>query len=97
MINKKALLSFACAALFSATAPAASDKDAIAAAEKALQTAASVGYEWRDTGKMIKQAKKLSSQGKSAEAIQLARQAEEQGRDAYMQYQEESKRFANTH
>lgn len=71
----------------------ASTDTAIAAAVKAQQAAAEVGYEWRDTGKMIKQAKALAAKGKSAEAIQLAKQAEEQGQDALKQYQSELKRY----
>jgi hypothetical protein len=48
---------------------------AIASARDAQKQAASVGGEWRDTGKMIK---------KAEEAAKLAAKAEEQGMLGYM-------------
>ena len=72
----------------------ASTDEAIASAEKARKSAAEVGYEWRDTGKMIKQAKQLAANGKSDEAIKLARTAEEQGNSALKQYRSELNRYS---
>jgi hypothetical protein len=97
MTMKISLLTCTAVFLLSTSAIASPDKDAINAAEKAQNVAASVGYEWRDTAKMIQQAKKLSEQGKVDEAIQLARQAEEQGKDAYAQYQYEKSRYVESH
>jgi hypothetical protein len=51
----------------------------------AQKQAQSVGGQWRDTGKMIKQAEKLLKEGKTGEAEKLAREAEAQGMLGYMQ------------
>lgn len=72
----------------------ASTDEAIAAAEKARKAAATVGYEWRDTGLKIKQAKALAAKGKHEQAIQLAKIAEEEGKDALNQYHTELKRYS---
>ena len=74
----------------------ASADHAIASAEKARQAAAEVGYEWRDTGLMIKKAKQLAAKGKLEEAIKLAGTAEEQGHSALKQYRSELSRYTNT-
>jgi len=52
---------------------------AIAAAEDARKKAASVGGEWRDTGKLIKKAQKLAEEGELDEALKIATKAEHQG------------------
>lgn len=57
----------------------------IAAAETAQQKAASVGGEWRDTGKIIKQAKAAAKAGDEAKALQLAETAKQQGELGYAQ------------
>jgi len=75
----------------------ASTDSAIEAAENARQAAAAVGYEWRDTAKMIKQAQKLAAEGKTSEAEKIARKAEEQSKDAVAQYHAESQRYTATH
>ncbi len=75
----------------------ASTDSAIEAAEKARQAAAAVGYEWRDTAKIIKEAKKLAAEGKTSEAEKMARKAEQQSNDAVAQYHAESQRYAATH
>lgn len=72
-------------AVFSSTAFAGAAEDAIADAKEAQKQANSVGGEWRDTGKMIKQAEKLLKEGKAEEAEKLAREAEAQGMLGYMQ------------
>jgi hypothetical protein len=97
MKNRTILLTTVGAILFSASVCAMTPQSAISAAEAAQKQAASVGYEWRDTGKMIKDARKLSTEGKSAQAIKLAQQAEEQGKDAYAQYQRETRRYVKMH
>ena len=84
---------FAGALIFSLTLHASTDAEkAISAAEAAQKSASNVGYEWRDTSKMINQAKELAKAGKTQEAIKLARKAEEQGNDALAQYHTENKR-----
>ncbi len=92
----KSLYLLACCTLFS-TSVFASAEQAIAAAEAARKAAAEVGYEWRDTAKMIKDAKKLASEGKTDEAAKLAKKAQMQGEDAIAQYQSEHKRYQQNH
>jgi hypothetical protein len=58
---------------------------AIAAAEFANGKAAAVNYEWRDTGKMIADAKKAAQAKEYAKAIALALQAQRQGNNAVKQ------------
>lgn len=58
---------------------------AIAAAKDARKQAASVGGEWRDTGKMIKKAEALLAEGKTEEAAKMAEAAEAQAMLGYMQ------------
>lgn len=67
---------------------------AIEAAKKANKAAKAVGYEWRDTGKMIKKAEKLAKAGKTAEAVKLANTAKQQGELAQDQYKREWERAA---
>jgi hypothetical protein len=54
-------------------------KKLIAAADDARKQAASVGGEWRDTGKMIKKAKALLEKGDFVAAAKLANKAAKQG------------------
>jgi len=63
---------------------AALDK-AIADAEAARKKAASVDGEWRDTGKMIKQAEEAGAAGDFAKGIKLANEAQKQGELGYDQ------------
>ena len=80
------LLSFTL--VISSTAIAADTKAAQAAIDKAetsRQHAASVGGEWRDTGKLIKKAKAALKAGEIDKAIKLARKAERQGSYGYDQ------------
>ncbi|MEE9358663.1 SoxXA-binding protein [Candidatus Vondammii sp. HM_W22] len=58
---------------------------AIADADIARKKAASVAGEWRDTGKMIKKAKKLVDEGDFPAAIKLAGKAQQQGELGYDQ------------
>lgn len=62
-------------------------EDALADAHAATKRAADVGYEWRDTGKILKKAEQAATAGNDDQAIALARKAEEQSKDAYAQYQ----------
>ncbi len=58
---------------------------AIAAAEKAYKIALDELYAWRDTGKIIKKAKKALKAGNDAKAIKLANKAKKQAEDAVAQ------------
>lgn len=64
---------------------AAAAQSAIDKAETSRQHAASVGGEWRDTGKNIKKAKAALKEGQFDKAIKLAREAERQGSYGYEQ------------
>lgn len=57
----------------------------ITAADEARKHAASVGGEWRDTGKMIKKAKGLLKKGDFVAAAKLANKAAKQGHLGYEQ------------
>jgi hypothetical protein len=57
----------------------------IDAADAARKEAASVGGEWRDTGKMIKKAKALLKEGNFVAAAKLANEAAKQGHLGYEQ------------
>ncbi len=86
--NLKTIFIAAIFAVFSTGAFALDKLDvekSIAAAKDAQKQANSVGGEWRDTGKMIKKAEKLLSEGKLEQADALAREAEAQGMLGYMQ------------
>lgn len=67
------------ATLQAAAADAESFKTAYEAADAARKKAASVGYEWRDTKKILKQAKKAADGGDFAKAETLAIKAQKQG------------------
>jgi len=60
-------------------------EQAIADAEAARKKAASVGGEWRDTAKMIKEAQDLVKSGEYDKAIKLANKAKRQGELGYAQ------------
>lgn len=68
-----------------ASADAASQ--AIAAAEAAREKVAKVGYEWRDTGAIIDEAKKAAEAKEYTKAVELANQAERQSQAAMEQYE----------
>lgn len=65
---------------------------AIEVAKQAAKQAASVGGEWRDTGKMIKQAEAAAAAGDTKKAMHLAEMAAAQGRMGYEQAQVEAKK-----
>ena len=69
-------------------------KDAIAAAKKANKEAKAVGYEWRDTAKIIKKAEKALGAEDYNKAIKLANKARSQAENAIAQYRSESNRLA---
>lgn len=73
-----------------------SAEQAIADAKAANAKAKAVGYEWRDTGKIIKKAEKALADGNDAEAIKQANIAIKQARDAVVQEKAENDRFMNS-
>ncbi|MCP4128298.1 MAG: hypothetical protein GY753_14740 [Gammaproteobacteria bacterium] len=64
---------------------AAAANKVILAADAARKKAGSVGGEWRDTGKMLKQAKAAVKSGAYDKAIKLAEKAGRQGELGYTQ------------
>jgi len=66
---------------------------AISDAEAAYKIALDELYAWRDTGKLIKKAKKALKDGKDDEAIKLANKAKKQAEDAVSQKQSELDRL----
>ena len=66
---------------------------AIASAEAAYKVALDEMYAWRDTGKLIKKAKKALKAGKDADAIKLANKAKKQAEDAVAQKYSERDRI----
>ena len=59
------------------------------AAESARKKAASMKYEWRDTGKMLKKAKEAADKGDYKTAEKLAKKAKMQGEMAVAQANEQ--------
>ncbi len=72
----------------------ASAADVIAEAKQVTAQARAANYEWRDTGKLIKQAEKKLQAGDEAGALKLASQALEQSRIALRQAKIEAEKFA---
>ena len=64
------------------------------AADAKRQEAGKIGAEWRDTGKMLKQAKKAAEEGDEAKAMKLVAKALEQSEDAIAQHARESNLWA---
>lgn len=60
---------------------------AIDEATGAAKKANSVGFEWRDTGKMIKKAQAAADKGDDATAMKWANMARDQGVLGYKQYE----------
>lgn len=65
-------------------------QSAILAAEHETKRAKAKGYEWRDTGKMIKKAKAALKEGDIEKAVKLANQAKRQSSNALAQAAEQS-------
>lgn len=84
-------------ALFVAAGPvqAGDASQAIEKAESANARAAKVGYEWRDTGKIIQRAKEAMEDGDTGTAMALAEEARQQAVQAYKQYQTQKRAMAD--
>jgi len=72
-----------------------SAEQAIADAKAANAEAKAANYEWRDTGKIIKQAEDALAAGDEEGAIKLANKAKAQAEDAIAQAAAENKKFLN--
>lgn len=77
------------AAMPAASGNAAYDQ-ALSAAKASLKEAASYGGEWRDAGKMLKQAEKAAAAGDYAKAIKLANTVKFQGEAGKQQAMEQA-------
>lgn len=64
---------------------------AIMAAEQANKKAKKVGFEWRDTGKIIKKAKAAAKDGEFDAAVKQANKAKKQAKNAMAQYKASKK------
>jgi hypothetical protein len=62
----------------------------VASAEKEMSVAKKMKYLWRDTGKIMKQAKKAKADGDTAKAKQLVQKALDQAKLAQMQAKEQA-------
>lgn len=82
-------LALAGVALFSVVALTGADRAAFdrlhGEAEQARKKADSIGGEWRDTAKFLKQAKAAADAGELDKAMKLARRAKEEGELGYIQ------------
>ena len=76
-------------------AESVSAEQAIAEAKTANAAAKAANYEWRDTGKIIKQAEAKLAEGDEEGAIALANKAKAQAEAAIAQAEEENKKFLN--
>jgi len=93
MMNYSILKIAVPAALLMVTSVSVSAGDFAAAwdaADAKRQEAGKIGAEWRDTGKMLKNAKKAAEEGDEAKAMKLVAQALEQSEDAIAQHARES-------
>lgn len=88
MIRQFVSTVFAAAVLSFGIGSSASADDFTAAweaAEAKRKEAAAVGYEWRDTGKMLKKAKEEAEAGNTEAAMKLVAKAHEESMDAVAQ------------
>ena len=89
-VKEKATTTKTKAVVTKAISTAAADATAaIGAAEKARKAADKVGYEWRDTAKLIKQARAAAKKKNYTQAIKLANEAKKQGDNALAQYHDQ--------
>ena len=64
-------------------------KSAYEAAVAVRKAARKAGFEWRDTKKMLRQARKLAKKGEYAKAVELADRARRQGELGLIQAEEQ--------
>jgi len=65
-------------------------QNAVASAKSELSKAKKAGFEWRDTGKMLKKADSLAKKGDISGAIKLVNKAKRQSMNALVQAQAQS-------
>ena len=70
-------------------ADAAAFEAAYEAGDAARKAAAEVGFEWRDTKKMLRRARKLAEKGEYEKAVALADRARRQGESGVLQAEEQ--------
>lgn len=89
LVSVLALTICACAAGPTTAAPdndaSAALESTIAQAEKEIAAANATGFLWRDTEKFLKEAKDLQKEGKSEDALKLAKKALKQAQLAQQQ------------
>ena len=74
---------------YSRASDEATFKAAYVAAAAARKAAAQAGYEWRNTRKMLRQARKLAKKGEYAKAVELANRAKRQSELGLIQAEEQ--------
>jgi predicted translin family RNA/ssDNA-binding protein len=90
---KKLMIAMFTSIALSSTVFAASKTDyeqAASAAKAAQEAAAAVKSEWRDTGKLLKEAAAAAEKGDYAKATELAKSAELQGKMGEQQAKEQA-------
>ncbi len=91
MLKKNLAIAIATLVLASGCATAGSDfTTAWEAADAKRKEAAAIGYEWRDTGKFLDQAKKAADAGDNEKAMKLVSKALEESSDAIAQHDRET-------
>ncbi|MCG6887172.1 MAG: hypothetical protein LJE74_08185 [Proteobacteria bacterium] len=90
LVAAAALFLGACASTPSQTHNKNDAIGAITAAEHQTARAKNVGYEWRDTGKLIKKAQEALKNGQYDEAVKLANEAKQQSTLAIQQQQQQA-------
>jgi uncharacterized OsmC-like protein len=73
-----------------ASTPSSTFADESAGTVAVVKAAGKVGYEWRDTGKLIKDAEAAYNAGDKDKAAKLLKKAQEQGQIAQMQAKEQA-------
>ena len=82
-----AAVTVCCVLAMPAVAADADVDSAIAEAAAAIEKANSVGFAWRDSRKILKEAKAAAADGDREKALALADQARFQGEAGYAQYE----------
>ncbi len=75
--------------------PAEAFQSAWDASDAKRQEAAAVGYEWRDTKKMLKKAQEEFEAGNTEAALKLVARAREESEDAIAQHTRETNAWAS--
>ncbi len=92
-MKKLALISMLSLSSLSFTVMAVTQEDvdkAISSAQETLNAAGATGFQWRDSSKILKQAKKAAEGGDMDAALALAEKARFQGEAAIAQSQREA-------